>query len=82
MNSTNGNRVHQNFNRLLNKFAGIESGQRASAGLPQQALLIVGQLVAAKAAQGATDHRDGYQLAKAGLQALQGALALEVAGHE
>jgi len=82
VNSTNGNRVHQNFNRLLNKFAGIEAGQRASAALPQQALLIVGQLVASKAAQSAVDHHDGYQLAKASLQALHGTLALEVIGHE
>jgi len=81
VNSTNGNRVHQNFNRLLNKFAGIEAGQRASAGLPQQALLIVGQLVASKAAQGAVDHHDGYQRIKSSLQALQGAIALEVS-HE
>lgn len=80
--SPNENRVHQNFNKLLNKFAGIAPGQRASAALPQQALLIVGQLVASKAAQSAVDHHDGYQLAKASLQALHGTLALEVIGHE
>jgi phage regulator Rha-like protein len=80
--STNERRVHQNVNRLLNKFAGIESGQRASAALPSQALLIVGQLVASKTAHGASDHHDGYQRIKSSLQALLGTLALEVAEHE
>ena len=77
--SPNERHVHVNVNKLLNKFAGIEAGQRAHAALPQQALLIVGQLVASKAAQGATDHRDGYQCIKSNLQALQGAITLGVA---
>ncbi|MDD5479503.1 Rha family transcriptional regulator [Rhodoferax sp.] len=79
--SPNERHVHANVNRLLNKFAGIESGQRASAALPQQALLIVGQLVASKTAQGATDHHDAYPRIKNSLQALTGVIALEVAGH-
>jgi len=79
--SPNERHVHINLNKLLNKFAGIEPGQRASAALPSQALLIVGQLVATNQAQGALDHHDGYQRIKTTLQALQGALALEVAGH-
>lgn len=58
-----------NVNKLLNKFAGIEAGQRANAALPQQALLIVGQMAAANQVQGATDHRDAYQRAKNSLQA-------------
>lgn len=77
--SPNERHVHVNVNRLLNKFAGIETGQRAGAALPQQALLIVGQLVASKATQGATDHHDGYQSIKSNLQALQGAIALGTA---
>jgi len=76
--SPNAHHVHANVNKLLNKFAGIEAGQRAHAGVPQQALLIVGQLVASKAAQGASDHHDGYRCIKSNLQALQGAIALEV----
>jgi phage regulator Rha-like protein len=40
--SSNERHVHANVNKLLNKFAGIEAGQRANAALPQQALLIVG----------------------------------------
>lgn len=76
--SPNEQHVHLNVNKLLNKFAGIEAGQRARAGVPQQALLIVGQLVASKAAQGATDHHDGYRSIKSNLQALQGAIALGV----
>ena len=76
--SSNERHVHMNVNKLLNKFAGIEAGQRASAALPQQALLIVGQLVATNQAQGATDHHDAYQGIKTTLKALQGVLALEV----
>lgn len=78
--SPNERWIHANVNKAVNKFAGIEAGQRASAALPQQALLIVAQLVASKAAQGAADHHDGYQRIKATLQAVQGAIALEVAG--
>lgn len=77
--SSNERHVHMNVNKLLNKFAGIEAGQRASAALPQQALLIVGQLVATNQAQGATDHHDAYPRIKNSLQALQGVIALEVA---
>ena len=64
--------THINFARLLNKTAGIETGQRASAPPAQQALLIVGSLMAAQALQQAKDHRAGYQRAKVALQALQG----------
>jgi phage regulator Rha-like protein len=80
--SSNERHVHMNVNKLLNKFAGIEAGQRASAALPNQALLIVGQMVATNQAQGALDHRDGYQRIKNSLQALQGTLALEVTCHD
>jgi len=80
--SSHARHVHQNFNRLLNKFAGIEAGQRASAALPQQALLIVGQLVASKAAQDATDHHAAYQCTKSSLQTVHGAIALEGPGHD
>jgi phage regulator Rha-like protein len=76
--SPNEHHVHMNINKLLNTFAGIEAGQRANAAMPQQALLIVGQLVASKAAQGATDHHDGYRSIKSNLQALHGAIALGV----
>ena len=79
--SSNERHVHMNVNKLLNKFAGIEAGQRASAALPQQALLIVGQLVATNQAQGATDHHLAYQGIKTTLKALHGVLALEVASH-
>jgi phage regulator Rha-like protein len=80
--SPNERFVHVNLNRLLNKFAGIETGQRARAALPSQALLVIGQLVATNQAQGALDHRDGYQRIKNSLQALQGTLALEVTCHD
>lgn len=68
--SPNERHVHMNVNKLLNKFAGIEAGQRASAPLPEQAMLIVGHSMAARAALGAADHHDGYQRIKTTLQAL------------
>ena len=68
--TTNEKFVHINFNKLVNKTAGLEAGQRPKAGLSQKAMLIVAQTVATQAMQGATDHHDGYQLAKRSLSAL------------
>ena len=68
--SPNEKFVHINFNKLVNKTAGLEAGQRPKAGLLQQAMLTVAQDVATQAMQGATDHHDGYQLAKRSLSAL------------
>lgn len=62
--SPNERFVHMNANRLVNKAAGIGSGQRGSLTLPTQAMLIVAQMAVAKAMQSAPDHRTGYQLAK------------------
>ncbi len=68
--SDNERRVHVNFNRLVNRAAGIESGQRGTASLPTQSLIVVAQLMIAQAMQSAHDHHDGYQLAKAALKPL------------
>jgi len=68
--SENERFIHMNFNRLVNKVAGIESGHRSGAALPQQALLIVAQMAAAQAMQGAADHKDGYNRAKQALAPL------------
>lgn len=68
--SSNEKHVHGNIARLLNKTVGIESGQRAVAPIPQQALLIVAQELAARAMQSANDHHDGYQLVKESMLAL------------
>ena len=76
--SPNERFFHANVNKLLNKFAGIEAGQRANAAVPHQAMLIVGQLVASNATLGATDHHDGYQRIKANLQALGTVAHLEI----
>ncbi len=73
--------VHINFARLLNKTAGIQTGQRASAPPAKQAVLIVGSLLAAQALQQAQDHRDGYQRAKVALQALEGIHAPLLGGN-
>ncbi|MDD5336157.1 MAG: Rha family transcriptional regulator [Rhodoferax sp.] len=75
--SSHERHVHMNVNKLLNKFAGVEAGQRASAGLPQQSALTYGQFVAVRAAQGAIDHHDGYQRIKSTLKAIQDVTMLE-----
>ena len=68
--SSHERHVHQNFNKLMNKVAGIEAGQRARANLPKQSMLIVAQMMAAQALQSAPDHRVGFQLAKAAVEPL------------
>lgn len=78
--SANEKFVHMNLNKLVNKTAGVEPGQRAKAGLPQQALLIVAQTVATQAMHGACDHHDGYQLAKNSLGALAAMVNLQSLG--
>ena len=78
--TTNEKFVHINFNKLVNKTAGLEAGQRPKAGLSQQAMVIVAQAVAIQAMQGATDHHDGYQLAKRSLSALAAVMNVQRLG--
>jgi len=68
--SANERFVHQNVNKLVNKAAGIEAGQRGSVNIPHKAMLIVAQHFAAEAMRGAADHREGYAKAKDALQGL------------
>ncbi len=75
--SANERHVHVNVAKLVNKTAGIATGQRAAAPVPKLALLVVAQLMVAKAMQSARDHHDGYQRAKADLLALSGITMLE-----
>ena len=70
--------VHMNVNRLINKTVGLEAGQRSAASMPVQSLLAVAQAVAVKAAQGAPDHRAGYQRIKSAMVALSAATLLGV----
>jgi hypothetical protein len=74
--SSNEGRVHMNVAKLINKTVGLESGQRATASIPQHAMLIVVQTLAARAMQSGQDHRDGYQRVKQSLQALTGCMML------
>lgn len=78
--SHNAKFVHMNFNKLCNRAAGIAAGQRATASLPAQSMLIVVQAIATSAVQAAPDHHLGYQRAKAALQALSSAVAIEGPG--
>lgn len=59
--------LHMNINKLVNKAAHVEAGQRGKAPIPQQAMMIAVQHIASMAVQGATDHRDGYAKAKEAL---------------
>lgn len=68
--SPNERWAHANLNKLLNKAAGIESGQRPVAGVPQKAMLIAAQHIATQAMQGASDHREAHAKAKAALAPL------------
>jgi len=68
---------HMNFNKLVNKIAGVEAGQRASAPVQKQALMIVGQMLATAAMKSARNSRDAYRLACNAVQPLtNAALAL------
>ena len=69
--------VHLNFNSLVNRTVGIESGQRVSVNLAQQSLLTVAQAVAAQAMRAAPDHHAGFQQAKTALVELSRAALIE-----
>ena len=68
--SPNERFMHMNCNKALNKFVGLAAGQRAGAPLPQQALLVVGQMMMTQAMQSAHNQHDGFERAKASLLAL------------
>lgn len=75
--SPNKSYIHMNINKLINKAVGIEPGTRPTAPLPQQALLVVAQTVAAQAIRHADDHHDGYERTKSAMLNLSRALLLE-----
>ena len=77
--SPNERFMHINCNKALNKFAGLTAGQRASAPVPNQALLIVGQMMMTQAMHAAKDPYTGFQRAKDSLLALTACTMLEVA---
>lgn len=68
--SPNEQHVHINMNRLINNVTGIRPGQRATASLPTQSMIVVAQMMAAHAMRAAPDHREGYKLAKAAVEPL------------
>lgn len=75
--SPNERFMHMNANREINKLAGVQPGQRASAGLLQQSLLTVGSALAARAVVHAQDG-SLHQHIKAALKPLEGVLAIGV----
>ena len=77
--SQNEKFVHMNLNKLVNKTAGIGSGQRAGAALPTRSMLVTAQMIAAAAMRGAGNHREGYEKAKAALTGLGGLMKLNAA---
>jgi phage regulator Rha-like protein len=66
--SDNERHVHINVNKLVNRVAGIEAGQRHT--IPMAMLTAINH-VAALAMAGAADHHEGYQRAKCALMELQ-----------
>ena len=76
--SPNAKHVHANVARLINKTVGIKAGQRALAPVPQLALMIVAQEMAATAMQSANDHHDGYLQVKQSMRALSECTNLKV----
>ena len=73
--SPNERFIHMNANKEINKLAGIQPGQRATAGRMQQSLLAVSSALAARAVM---DAHDGslHQHIKAALQPLSGVLSI------
>ena len=76
--SQNERFMHMNVNKATNKAAGLEAGQRNSASLPKQSMLIVAQSVALQAAQGAADRHELQRRVNVSLEALTAATMLEV----
>lgn len=72
--SPNERFVHVNVNKLINRTAGLEAGERRNADTPALAALILAQTLAARAMRQAADHHEGYARAKVALGALQGLL--------
>jgi len=73
---------HINFNRLVNKIAGIGPGQRAGANAPTQAMMIVSNLMALQAVKSAPSGQ-AYAVAKAAtapLLALTAGNTLQIGG--
>lgn len=73
--SSNQDKVHMNVNKLVNKTVGIGPGQRATLPMGTRSAVVVAQEVARQATEGCVDHHDGYQRAKARLEALRLAMS-------
>ncbi|HEL3740224.1 TPA: phage antirepressor N-terminal domain-containing protein [Stenotrophomonas maltophilia] len=63
--SPNERWVHANVNKAVNKAAGIESGMRNKLAPIERSTVVVLQQVATNAFAESSDHREGYQKAKA-----------------
>jgi phage regulator Rha-like protein len=66
--SANERFVHMNINKLVNKAAGIEAGQRPKLDVPHKSMVIAAQFLASTAMNGAADHKEGYEQAKTALE--------------
>lgn len=62
--------LHMNVNKLLNKVAGLDAGQRHGAQPGSLSVLAVGQMLAAQAATGASDDKTAYARIKQAVQSL------------
>lgn len=62
--SVNERFIHMNVNKLVNKAAGIESGQRPRLDVPHKSLTIAAQFIATQAMRGAANAQEAYAAAK------------------
>lgn len=74
--SANARFVHLNVNRLVNRTAGLDSGERSNAPLPKLAAVILAQSLAERAMHGAGDHHEAFARAKVALHSLRSVLQI------
>lgn len=78
--SENERFLHMNANKVINKLAGIQAGERKTAGMLQQSLLAVGSALAAMAVLASSGSKP-HQAIKDALQPLEGVRSLPCVAH-
>ena len=72
--SVNERFIHMNVNKLVNRVAGVEAGQRPQLDMPRKSMLVAAQFIASQSMRGAANHREGYEHAKTALERLNVAM--------
>lgn len=79
--SENERFLHMNANKAINKIAGVQPGERPTAGLLQQSILAVGSALAARAVLASSGGKP-HQAIKDALQPLEGVRSLSYVAQE